>query len=395
MVAGSPPRTGNTSFHKTLIQGLFGVTVLYLCLFVWLWSQASTTLRSIEDRLAFTTVTVERPPEGYVYPPAPPVIKTPVAKHETPPAPVEEQQETPHPSATGALPVAPLEGLYESSANGKLPIISKEGYKPFDAYKRPYTDTGKLAIAIAVLDYGLSSEDSKAAVEKLPPEVTMVLSPYAEDPDMWQKLAREHGHEIWLHLPVENQHFLSRDPGPLALLSQASIIENQKNLNAVLGRATGYAGIMAETDKVMLGMHAMLGAVIKSVFSRGLGYFELNPAGSEFIETLAVANNAPFGIAHVNSDVFDDSESSKVEKAAKESGYAGVVMRLNPKNIDKISEWTKTFETRGFSLAPVSAVSASHMDESSPDTAGHAAPPADHAAEEKQSPASHPQEHHE
>ena len=38
----------------------------------------------------------------------------------------------------------------------------------------------------------------------------------------------------------------------------------------------------------------MLQTILRSIFERGLGYFELNPDGPLFIETFALNNSTPY-----------------------------------------------------------------------------------------------------
>jgi uncharacterized protein len=356
MISPSKPADPNKAFKKAFFQGIVVVALFYSGVYAWVAVNADKTMQAIEDGLPSSIMLIDHAaslPEAYNYPPAPTgetiehITEQPQPEDHT----TTENVEVP----SGPLQPAPFDGLYDTVVEGMLPKISASGQRPFDAYKRPYAASGTPKIALAVKNYGLSAGDSDKALA-LPPEVALILSPYSAEPELWQRKARESGHEVWLWLPMENTRFLEDDPGPRALLTHSSLPDNQKMLFWLLTRATGYAGVAAETDKAFMDMHAMLGELLNMVFSKGLGYLELNSAGSEFIETMAVAKGSPFvgvneGIKTVNASTF-----TRLEETARKNGSAVAVMELTPRNVDDVREWALTLLNKGVVLAPVSAV---------------------------------------
>jgi polysaccharide deacetylase 2 family uncharacterized protein YibQ len=357
----SGAKTGDKVFRKAFLQGIGAVAVVYIGIFTFVALQADKTLHRLEEQFPFRVVAIVRPPppdEAYVYPPTPAAPGTAQAEYQPAPTPGDQQAQIDVPM--GPLKPAPFEGLYEVKDGLKLPKIDADGMTPFEAYKRPFGYLGNPVVALVIRNYGLSVADSDIALA-LPPEVTLLLSPYADNPELWQKKAREAGHEVWLNLPMENNRYLVDDPGPQALLSRASLPENQKKLNNVLGSVTGYTGIVAETDKAFLDMHAMLGELIKSVFARGLGYVEMNPAGSEFLETLAVASNTPFMAVDENGGIYNESDLGRLESLARQKGYVTATIALQPKNLEALKVWGLGLASRNITLAPLSAVAAGRV----------------------------------
>ncbi|MBC7325143.1 MAG: divergent polysaccharide deacetylase family protein, partial [Moorella sp. (in: Bacteria)] len=119
------------------------------------------------------------------------------------------------------LAEAPIEGLYETTPDGRLPIIrTKDGLTPFNAYRRPFDvyAANKPVISIAVTGLGLSDVAMESALRSMPPEVSFILSPYAPSATFWVNEARARGHEVWLTLPVEPKDYPTDDPGPHTLL---------------------------------------------------------------------------------------------------------------------------------------------------------------------------------
>ena len=381
MTKATSAKTPPSSFSaKAFCQGLVAVTLIYACMFGWMASHGDKTKKFLEDRLASQAVTIQRDaanaPYNYPLAPqtitenAPPATTAPVTPMPTPsevakpkemaPAapPSTATPPTPVPQAaapTGPLEPAPLQDLYEESDSGRLPKMSPNGLTPFNAYKRPYAYNNKPVIAIGVMDYGLSASDSNAAL-KLPIEASMVLTSYAANPEEWQKKARAQGHEVWLFLPMQNNRSAVDDPGPEAMMTQVSMPENIKRLNWVLGRTTGYVGIVAEVYNIFLDMHSLLEQILKPIFKRGLGFYEINAHEAELVETLALANATPYGSAKTKDENLNQTTMSALEDAAKQNGFASVLITPSPKNIVTITGWIDILKTKGFAIAPLSAV---------------------------------------
>ena len=119
------------------------------------------------------------------------------------------------------LPKAPLAGLTQAGPGGLLPIIGKDGSTPFGAYARPFAANGKPKVALVVGGLGLNAAATKAAIERLPPEVTLSFVPYADGLQGWIDLARAAGHEVMLEIPMEPLDYPNNDPGPYTLMARA------------------------------------------------------------------------------------------------------------------------------------------------------------------------------
>ncbi len=323
------------------------------------------------------------------------------------PAPVAEEPhvETPHPETPVAAPVAEhapapesthpepvvTEGnkdLIEVTPQGPLPKRSASGQTPFDAYKKPYTPDGTPVIAIAVMNYGLSANDSRDALKKLPSEVSLILNPYAQTPDVWKSLAGAEGHEFWIYLPVENQIYpVTQDPGPQALLTHSDFKYNQEKFLWALTRTSGYAGIAAYTDAAFLNAQSALKTLWSEGYNRGIAALEINPTGLEGIELNALEKNAPYIRNH---SIYNEGGSQTPEQWLKaleieagNNGYAiGIINTPYPKVVEAIGTWAGELKGRGFSLAPVSAFAQVKSDapaaSPAPATDSHAEPAPHH-----------------
>ncbi len=269
---------------------------------------------------------------------------------------VTSQDISAHTKNGRSLKQAPFEGLTEETDEGLLPKVSEKGLTPFHAYKRPFLYKGGPIIALAIMDYGLSEESSKNAILKLPPDVTMIMSPYATEPDFWQEKARKTGHELWVHMPLQNENYPETDSGPKILLSNASIKHNQKNMDWLLSRTTGYAGVVSHSDGIFLRTPFMLQSILDTLSKRGLSYFEINPEGLLFIETKTLANKTPYARNNVLIDILTPEKMTKLETMALEKGYAVAVLSPVPKTLKSTESWVKILQDKGIQLAPLSTI---------------------------------------
>lgn len=349
--------------------GLGVVATLYLGLFVYLWTQSSETLNALESKLASETVQIQ-----HIHSPAYDDIDMMAGD-----VPVQNLPGEDMPAQDTALPPAPIDGLYEMTDLGPLPKIAENGVTPFRAYKKPFTLPGKPLIAIAVMDYGLSDSSSENLAAILPGAISFILSPYAAEPEKWQKLARTHGHEIWLHAPVESDRFPKEDPGPQALKSRASMKYNNDRIQWALTRTSGYSGVAMETNAAFTAYEPLILGLLRDIHGRGLGFFETNPDAPALAESFAKTEAMPYTR---NSVFLDDTSLRSLESMAREKGYVVGIVKPWPKSVQALKIWTNTLAAKGFALAPLSAVMG--LDQSE-----------DAGKEQPEPQTSGPEEHHE
>jgi polysaccharide deacetylase 2 family uncharacterized protein YibQ len=360
---------------KAFLQGLVGVALVYGLIAGYIVIRAKDTFESQQKRLITSTYSIIREQPEPVAPQPPISAQLPldtvqvkqipaVGRGENPPT-TELKQEEPvieaapalipaHNDAEGKLRAAPVDGLTEKTAAGTLPRVGDNGLTPFTAYKKPFSAGDHPVIAVAILDFGLSDVLAADILKEFPEGVSLVLSPYSTKPETWQKEARKTGHEIWMNLPLETERYPSLDDqGPQTILTSAGLSYNVERIQWALSRTQGYAGIAAFSDQAVERAPAMMQSVFKEIFTRGLGYFELNPRGSAMIETAALTSKAPF----VRNHYFLGGKSLKdMEREARESGFVVTVVRPYPNTLKALKIWLDTLEQKGIYLAPLSAI---------------------------------------
>ena len=257
--------------------------------------------------------------------------------------------------AAGALPTAPLAGLYAPGPGGPLPIVSADGRTPFDGYKRPFAANGRPKVALIIGGLGLNARATRAAIESLPPEVTLSFAPYAEGLQGWIDEARAHGHEVLLETPMEPLDYPDNDPGPYTLMADGSPPEIVKKLEWVLSRATGYYGLTNYLGSRFLGSPAAYQAFASAAAGRGLGFID-DGSGARLTGGGLPRASAERVIDDQLSQAAIDQQLLALESGALQRGQALGAGFAYPVTLDKVARWAGTLNDRGFQLAPASAL---------------------------------------
>lgn len=397
MVLATPQSQG---IAKGFGIGMALVLLAYAGLYGWAGVNGPEAREQRDGKLVARTVTIERvlpinppiekpvatqeplpPPDTH----AQPAAETPVAEpaHETvaaeavpTPPPASEQ---PAPAPVEAPPaedatlkniqkyangmyISPVDGLYEDTPDGRLPVIRKDGLTPYKAYKKPFANPGnKPVISIAVMDMGLSTKITDTAIKTLPAEISLIVSPYAEGPDMWTNNARAGGHEVWLSLPMESSGYPKIDPGPHTLLVGAPERENLQKLNWIMSRAAGYTGLVATYQPEFMASTNDLRPVLGSLYKRGIAFLDSGNLAGAVPETMAVSLNAPYSNIDVwidkpeNTPQIINASLQQLEVIARENGFAAGIISPTAVSFTEVQTWAATLNDKGIILAPLSA----------------------------------------
>jgi len=228
-------------------------------------------------------------------------------------------------------------------------------------------------VAIVLSGLGLSAAATEAAIKQLPPEITLSFSPYARLLNEWIALARANGHEVMLDLPMEPLSFPEDDPGPHALLTVLDEEQNQKRLDWLLRRGGSYVGVSAVMGSRFTASAEHMQPILESLQQRGLLF--LDNRSSE--ESTATVLSGRIGLPLVvNNRTLDEAQASRVainarlseiERLARENGAAVAMAQPYPVTIERLRDWSAELESRGFVLAPVSALAAIPPELSAPE----------------------------
>jgi uncharacterized protein len=262
------------------------------------------------------------------------------------------------------LAPAPDKRLIERSRHGNLPKQDAGGLRPADVYARPITNAQRSApikIAIVVGGLGISSNATQGAIQRLAPAISLAFAPYGTDVERQVAKAREDGHEVLLHTPMEPFDYPDNDPGPHTLVANQPPEMTTDRMHWLMAQFNGYVGMINYMGGRFTSSDEAMNGFMKELSKRGLLYIDDGSSGRSVAPKAAAAAGASFGRTDVVIDAVQrssdiDAALSRLEKLAREKGSAVGYAAGLPLTVDRIARWTKAAEARGITLVPVSAL---------------------------------------
>ncbi len=255
----------------------------------------------------------------------------------------------------GALVQAPLPGLsVPGPGGGPLPVIGPDGRTVAEAYARPFTPDGRPRVALVIGGLGLNAQTTRAAIETLPPEITLSFAPYSEGLQGWIDLARSHGHEVLLETPMEPNDYPANDPGPYTLIAANRPDETVRKLEWLMSRATGYFGLTNYLGSKFLASDPAMATFMASLKARGLAFVD---------DGAAARRGGPIPRASAERGIDDDLSGEAIEGQLRAleagAGARGAALGVGfayPVTISQVRNWAGGLNARGVQLAPASAI---------------------------------------
>ena len=250
----------------------------------------------------------------------------------------EDQQETSE----------PMHGDEQSQPQAVLAL-------PESPIKPPTGYHGSPRIAIIIDDVGLDLKGSRRAIQ-LPRFITLSFLPYALRLRDQTHDARELGHELMLHMPMEPMGHA--DPGPGALLVNQSQDEIRQRLDDALASFTGFDGVNNHMGSKFTSNAADMEIVMNELEPRHLFFLDSRTSAKTVAEETARQHHLPT----ISRDIFlDDDESyasitnqlKQTEHVAMRKGYAVAIGHPHAATLQAIEEWIPSVQQRGFTLVPV------------------------------------------
>ncbi|HYD89709.1 MAG TPA: divergent polysaccharide deacetylase family protein [Vitreimonas sp.] len=274
---------------------------------------------------------------------------------------VESPQQSVRPNVQ-PLPRAPLAGLTEQGAHGPLPIVAANGRTPAQAYARPFTpQQGRPMIAVVIGGLGFNARATTQAIEELPPEITLSFVPYAQNLQSWIDRARAHGHEVLLELPMEPFDPDADDTGPQTLLASAPAQQNVQRLEQLLSRGAGYFGVTNYQGARFATSAQASQPIVQQLRRRGLVFLTSGIGQRTALSVEAQRASLPVTAAdriidaRREADAIDDQLLNLEALALQNQSAIGAGFAY-PVTMEQVGRWARDIESRGYQLAPASAV---------------------------------------
>ncbi|HVY85246.1 MAG TPA: divergent polysaccharide deacetylase family protein [Caulobacterales bacterium] len=378
--SGSPKKTAKRRFpqinHKLAALGVFvGVSAAVLIAIQVLGDPSAAGPKHIIDlnpsvasadtaapRVSFADASAQgqqlQPPDMA---PDDTTTDTTTADGELRVAVVESPNQTPSTPAVSPLPRAPIAGLFESGPHGPMPIVARDGRNSAQAYARPFQPDGHPIIAVIIGGLGFNARTSTQAIEELPPEITLSFAPYATDLQTWINSARAHGHEVMLELPMEPFDPDADDTGPQTLLASAPAQQNVSRLEQLLSYGAGYFGVTNYQGARFATSSQASQPIAQALRRRGLVFISSGLGQRTALSVEAtragLANTAADRIidARREADAIDE-QLLNLEALALQNRSAIGAGFAYPVTMEQVGRWARDIGTRGYQLAPASAV---------------------------------------
>ncbi len=260
------------------------------------------------------------------------------------------------------LKKAPNENMLISGDNGMKPVLGPDGLIAWQEYARPFEgseDTPRIAILIT--DIGLNTKSSDSAINDLPGQIDLALSPYGRNLQNWMDKARNKGHEAFLMIPTEPLNYPDNDPGPHTLIVDLGERDNLLRLDWLLSQVAGYVGVVNHMGSKFTASEEALTPILEDIHGRGL--MLLDARSTRFSMAARIARR--IGMPRALNDRYIDNvitseeitrQLGELEKTAATFGAAVGLARATPRTVAELAQWSLTLKAKGIDLVPVSAI---------------------------------------
>lgn len=257
-------------------------------------------------------------------------------------------------SGVTPLPLAPINGMFQQSPGGPVPVIAANGMTASSAYARPFRSDGRPMVALIVGGLGLNPQTTREAIEALPPEVTLSFVPYTPGLQGWIDLARANGHEVIVEVPMQPINYPDNDPGPQTLMANARMEDLMARINWVMSRASGYFALSNYQGGAFFKDKAATGTFMQNLQARGVAFIDdgqLRGTGGAW----GRASADRIIDSQINATAIA-AQLGGLEQQAKQRGQALGTGLAFPVTLAVALKWTRELDGKGLQLAPASAM---------------------------------------
>lgn len=219
---------------------------------------------------------------------------------------------------------------------------------------------GAPVIAIVLDDLGLKRKGTWRAID-LPSPMTLAFLTYAKGLDQMVMEARQNGHELLVHIPMEPRG-AGFNPGPRALRVGLDRDELSQRLAWGLTRFNGFVGVNNHMGSRFTAWNPGMDLVMRKLKDEGLLFLDSVTTGASVGSDAAVRHKVP----HARRDIFLDndyqniasirSQLAKTEALARRKGFAVAIGHPHATTLKAIEQWYPAAQARGIYLVPISEI---------------------------------------
>ncbi len=216
------------------------------------------------------------------------------------------------------------------------------------------------SFVIIIDDAGMNIEKLNRLLNLKVNNLTLAFLPYSNNLNYQVKLARNFGHDILVHIPMEPENIFV-DPGPNALLTSHSKGELKSKIEWNLSRFDHFVGVNNHMGSKFTSDLRSIQNFFEIIKSEDIIFVDSKTTNNSLAADIAIK----FDIPTLERDIFLDNEHNKkyvimqlnkAEKIAKSKGYVVVIGHLQDWTIDALEEWHLEANKRGLNFETVSSI---------------------------------------
>jgi uncharacterized protein len=242
-------------------------------------------------------------------------------------------------------------------------VVGKSRSKlPMDVNARSFSNPeGKPMVGLVIGGLGMNATQTQLAIDDLPAEVTLSFALDSKKLAHWIKTARADGHEVLIEVPMEAHDYGRMKMHPDTLLASADTAANLKRLDAILGRTTGYFGIVNYQGAKFAGNKDAASPVLERLAEKGIAFIDDGSLERANLANLARTSGVRYARAAGPIDTRQtpdeiSAELMDIEALAIENGAAFGSGYGFPVTVEAAKVWISQLDEKGLVLAPVSAI---------------------------------------
>ena len=213
-------------------------------------------------------------------------------------------------------------------------------------------------IAIVVDDMGVSHKRT-AQISSLEYPLTSSFLTYATNLKAQIYKAKEAGHEIMAHLPMEPKASINVSPDVLTTSMSMEDVETQ--LEQMLDKFDALCGVNNHMGSRFTEDDKRMNVVMQKLAQKNLFFLDSKTTAHSVAQEAAKKNN----VRYVSRNVFLDNEDKfdyiirqlqKTEIIARKKGYAVAIGHPKEQTFKALKVWLPTLKSRGIRLVPLSKI---------------------------------------
>ena len=259
------------------------------------------------------------------------------------------------PTVGPAFEPPPIDGPLETGAGPEL----QPEPRPEAARTAPPPQAAGARLAIVIDDAGNNLQELRPFLE-FPAPLTFAVLPQLQHSEGAARLARSHGHEVILHLPMAAVSGLY--PGPGTITAELSDGEIRRLLERNFDSITGAAGTNNHMGSAGTADPRIMNAVMAYLAESGKFFVDSRTTPT----SVAAPYAAKYGVPFMQRDVFldHDRDPAAIRAAlrkglavAREHGHAVLIGHASVTAVaEALFEVYPHLEPRGYELVPLSAL---------------------------------------